>query len=244
MRALTRYQGSEWGLASWGSILESVRTGVDFHERKYGKNFFDWLGGHPEKAKVFDEAMTGLSAFSAEPIAAAYDFSHVGTFVDIGGGHGSQLALLLMANPELKGILFDLEKVIDVAREKPQFKEISTERVEMISGSFFEFVPPGGDIYFMKSILHDWGEEPAAKILENCRKVIREKGKLLVAENLIREDNRPHISKSLDIGMLVLFGGRERTEEEYSKLFTKTGFRLTRTIPTASPYFLIEGEPV
>lgn len=245
MSALAKYAGSTWIVKDWADLLESVEKGLDIYQLKYGETYFQWLEKNPEEHRIFDEAMVNLSNLSNAPIAAVYKFSHYKSIVDIGGGFGPQLAVILKANPHLMGTLFDIPRVIKAAeKEETLNNELLKDRVEFVSGDFFESVPEGKDIYFMKSILHDWMDYEAIKILQSCRKAMHKNSRLLVADMVVISDNKPHFAKLMDNGMLVLLGGKERTPEEFADIFQKAGFKLNRIIPTISPYSLVEGIPV
>ncbi len=153
------------------------------------------------------------------------------------------LAGILKANPQMQGVLFDLPFVIEGAGELLE-KEGVRHRVELASGDFFQSVPAGADAYMMKHIIHDWDDESSVKILRNIHSAMKEKGKVLIVEMVVPEGNEPHPSKALDILMLVIEGGKERTKDEYRKLLEASGFRLAKVIPTKSPYCVIEGERV
>jgi hypothetical protein len=187
--------------------------------------------------------MTSNTLRAAPAIVEAYDFSAVSKVVDIAGGHGLLLAGILKANPHLHGVLFDLPFVIEGAGELLEREGVS-DRVEMASGDFFESVPAGADAYMMKHIIHDWDDESSVKILRNVRSAMNENGKVLIIEMVVPEGNIPSAAKILDIQMLVMETGKERTEDEYRRLLEASGFRLTRIIPTKSPYSVIEGERV
>jgi hypothetical protein len=160
----------------------------------------------------------------------------------VGGGHGSLLAAILQANPKLKGVLFDLPAVITSAQQDQQLtgKGIG-ERCTLETGNFFEAVPKGGDAYLMKRVLHDWDDERCVRILSNCCAVMSEKGRVLVVESVIVTGNDPDRGKLIDIQMLVVSGGRERTREEFAALYRKAGLKLTRVLPTKCPLSIVEG---
>ena len=185
--------------------------------------------------------MTSLSTAENPKIAAAYKFSRIRTLVDVGGGHGSLLATILKANPKLKGVLFDQPSVIARA-EKDQHVTAKgiAERCTLVSGSFFEGVPEGGDAYIMKYILHDWNDEECVKILANCRAAMNTKGRVLVVDNVIPPGNDPHWGKLLDTQMLII-GGRERTKKEFAGLLAKAGLKMIRVVPTKYPLSIVEG---
>jgi hypothetical protein len=228
---------------SFGEFFHSVKTGETGMEKAFGQPIFDYLSTKPEEASVFNQAMIGIHGAEPPAVAAAYDFSGIETLVDIGGGTGNLLTTILAANPELKGVLYDLPHVAAEARSQIERKNLS-DRCQIVSGSFFESVPSGGDAYMMSHIIHDWDEEKCVRILQNCRKAIPDNGRLLLVEMVVPEGNDFHPSKLLDLIMLTVPGGKERTEKEYAELFGKAGFSLTRVVPTASPVSVVEAKPI
>jgi len=235
--------GEDWIWQAWGELPYSVETGGVAHEKVQGMGSFEFFQKNEESGKVFNAAMTNFTRAIIPAVIEGYDFSGVNRLVDIAGGHGLLLAGILKANPHLQGVLFDLPFVIEGAGEMLQKEDVS-DRVELASGDFFESVPAGADAYMMKHIIHDWDDESSIKILQNIRSAMNEKGKVLIIEMVVPEGSEPHPSKALDILMLVMEGGKERTKDEYRKLLDATGFKMTRIIPTKSPYSLIEGEPL
>jgi hypothetical protein len=230
-----------WG--GWGGFLHSVKTGETGFEKTFGQPIFDYLSTRPEEASVFNEAMIGIHGAEPPAVAAAYDFSGIQTLVDVGGGTGNLLTTVLAANPGLKGVLYDLPHVAAEAQSQIERKNLS-DRCEIVSGSFFESVPSGGDAYMMSHIIHDWDEEKCVQILQNCRQAIPDDGRLLLVEMVVPPGNDFHPSKFLDLIMLTIPGGKERTEKEYAELFSKAGFSLTRVVPTASPVSVVEAQPI
>jgi hypothetical protein len=244
--------GSQRGLAimmgeehyrAWVELLHSVRTGECAFEHVYGQNVFTYLSEHPEQGAVFDEAMTGVHGMETHAMLDAYDFSGVGLLVDVGGGNGRTLAGVLRRYPALHGLLYDLPPVIERARPEVLASDLSG-RCTALAGDFFRSVPPGGDVYHLRHIIHDWDDERSTTILRNCRAAMPPHGKLLVVEVVIPPGNEPNWGKMLDLNMLVMPGGLERTEAEYRDLFAAAGFRLARVIPTAADVSVIEGVPV
>ena len=241
MRPMTLFFGDETTLKSWQSLLHSVTTGEPAFEHVFGAQHFDYLSRHPDKAKIFDDAMVSISSMMNTAIAKAYDFSSISTIVDIAGGYGSTLCTILKAHPALRGILFDMPHVIEGARQYIAEQGIA-DRCEVVAGDFFQSLPQGADAYFMKHIIHDWDDERCVKILRNCHAAMPSHGKLLVAERIVPPGNTPSYSKLSDLVMLVMTpGGRERTEAQYRKLFEAGGFKLTRLVPTESEHTVLEG---
>jgi hypothetical protein len=228
---------------AFGELLHSVKTGEPAMEKAFGQPIFDYLGAAPEQASLFNETMIGFHGAEPPAVAAAYDFSDVGTLVDVGGGTGNLLTTILLANPDLRGVLYDQPHVAAEARLEVQKRGLS-ERCEVVEGNFFESVPGGGDAYILSHIIHDWDEQKCVDILENCRRAMEGRGRLLLVEQVIPPGNDLHPSKFLDLIMLTITGGRERTEEEYAALFAKAGFELTRVVPTQSAVSVVEARPV
>ena len=227
---------------SWEEIVYSLQTGKTGFEKVWGMGAFDYLAQHPDEASLFSEAMVGFHGSEPPTVAEAYDFSSAKTVVDIGGASGNMLAAILTRHPSVRGVLYDLPHVVRDAPALLKARGID-DRVTIESGSFFERVPSGGDVYIMSHIIHDWTEEQCLTILSNCKKAMRPDSRLLIVETVIPEDNSPHQGKLQDLVMLVLPGGQERTEAEYDSLLTKGGFKLRRVIPTASVVSLVEAVP-
>jgi O-methyltransferase domain len=206
------------------------------HDRRVG-----FAGDQPEFAAVFNEGMTSASETEIEPVLAAYDFSDFGTIVDVGGEHGRLLAAILRRAPRARGILFDAESVVAGAPVVLDAAGVA-DRTAVVGGSFFESVPSGGDAYVLKHIVHDWDESKVLEILRNVRSAMAANTKLLVIETVIPADDREHLSKLLDLEMLVAGTGKERTAVEYRQLLNRAGFRNTRVIPTVGPASIVESE--
>jgi cyclopropane fatty-acyl-phospholipid synthase-like methyltransferase len=158
--------------------------------------------------------------------------------MDVGGGHGGLITSILQRNPEMSGVLFDSPQVIEGA--VLQDSDVAN-RCEMIGGNFFESVPAGADAIILKWIIHDWNDEQSVAILKNCYRALPANGKLMLVEAVVPATSEPHFSKFIDLNMLVMTGGRERTEAEFRKLYEDSGFKLTRVVPTESPFSVIEG---
>ena len=240
--ALMMVEGYNW--QAWGRLIDGVKTGGVPFEAVHKMKVFEYLAQHPEDGRVFAESMASISATESSAVAEAYDFSRVHSLVDVGGSHGHLLAAILKRNRRLRGGLFDQPSVVALASQSPYVTAPAVaKRVELVPGDFFESVPVGADAYLMKYVLHDWADELCVKILSNCRKAIAPGGRLLVVDTVIPPGNAPHWGKLLDINMLVVAGGRERTREELRALFAGAGFKLSRVIPTRCPLSIVEGVP-
>jgi O-methyltransferase domain/Dimerisation domain len=240
MRNGVIFMGEEWHWRVWGDMLYSVRTGKPGWGHVHGgAEVFDYFAKNPEQAEIFNSAMTDMSTVTAPSVVEGYDFSGIETLTDIAGGHGYLLAQVLKAYPKMKGILFDMQQVIAGAGELLESEGVAG-RVEQVAGDFFASVPKGADAYIMKHIIHDWDDERAIKILSNIREAMRADGKVLIVETVVPEGNEPHYSKLLDLEMLSSPGGAERTAEEYRELLAAAGLRLTRIVPTKSPFSIVE----
>jgi SAM-dependent methyltransferase len=170
----------------------------------------------------------------------AYDFGAIGTLVDVGGGHGRLLAKILRRHPKMRGIVFDRPGLSAAARNELARMGLA-DRCDFVGGDFLESVPPGGDAYIMSHTLHNWPDAEALAILRNCRNALPAGGKVLVLEAVINEGNEPDWGKLMDLEMLMMFGGRDRTSRELSQLFREARFELTRVIPTRSTTSIVEG---
>ena len=224
----------------YAETMHSVKTGETVGEKVVGMPVFEYFEREPEISARFNNAMTNFSASVVPAVLPAYDFSGIDVLVDIAGGHGMILASILKQYPKMRGILFDLEHVIAGATA---FDALGVrDRVQTMSGDFFKAVPAGGDAYIMKHIIHDWDDERASVILKNIRKALDGKphGKVILLEAVIKPGNDPDLGKLIDLEMLLLPGGRERTETEFAALFNRSGFELTRVIPTQSPVSVVE----
>jgi hypothetical protein len=228
--------GEDWLWQAYGNMTHSVRTGAPAFTKTHGQPLYGYLHAHPRAAARFNAAMTGFSGHEAAAILDAYDFSEARRVVDIGGGHGALLAALLRAHPTMTGTLFDLPSV--VAGAESVLSEIG-ERARAVAGDFFDEAPAGADLYVMKSVLHNWDDTDALRILSTCRAAMAADARLLVIERVVPEGNAPAEAKLFDINMLVVAGGRERTELEYRRLFAAAGLAQERIIATRAPLSVI-----
>jgi hypothetical protein len=239
LRDFIRMINSEPYLA-FDQLLHSLRTGKPAFDKVFGSSRFDWLSEHPEQAALFQRAMIDLSQGSNEAVAEGYDFRPFKRVVDLGGGHGQLLAEILVRNPHLSGVLFDLPSGVAAAQRGVGGH---LPRAEFIAGNFFESVP-AGDIYVIKKVIHDWDDERAAAILRNCRQAMLPNAKILVAETLVPPGDEPNQIKQVDVLMLAVTGGLERTEAQYAALFEDAGLKLGRVIPTRGPISILEASAV
>ena len=234
--------GGELLTRSLDNLLYSVQTGKTAFERSFGVPVFDWLQANPVQASLFNDTMRGFHGMEPAAVAAAYDFSTFESIADIGGSTGNMLATILSRYPGPRGILFDLPHVV---REAPAFLQQRgvTDRIRIEAGSFFEGVPVGADAYVLSHVIHDWNQEQCLTILGHCRRAMPSRGSLLLVEMVLPEGDAPHPGKLLDMVMLTVPGGEERTPSQYSTLLDQAGFRMTRVVPTASLVSIVEAVP-
>ena len=227
-------------LRVYADYLHSVKTSGTAMEHVTGTRAFEYFEKNKEEGDVFNLGMTNFSALFSGPVLDAYDFGGLGTLSDIAGGHGLFLAAILEKHPELRGILFEMPYLQEAAKKNVESLGLSA-RCQVVSGDFFKAVPPA-DSYVMKSIIHDWDDGRASAILQNCANAMRGKGKVILVELVITPGNNPDFGKWIDIEMLALAGGRERTEAEFAALFRSAGLRLARVVRTKCPYCVLEAE--
>jgi hypothetical protein len=233
------WQNIHWD--TFRELPEAIRTGGIAFDQAFGQGFFDYLATHPEANSAFDRRMASLSRAENPSIAAAFPFGDCRRVLDIGGGQGGLLVEVLRRYPALQVGLMEQPQVLaepaDVARAG------LLDRVELIRGDFFADVPAGFDVYFLKRIIHDWDDERAVRILRNCRESMGAGARVAVADAVMRPGNDPDPNKYLDLSIMALTPGKERTAAEFAELFTAAGLRLTRVIPTELPstIAIIEG---
>jgi hypothetical protein len=223
----------------WSKLLYSAQTGQSAFDKYFGVPFFDHLTSNPDEASMFSDLLIGLNSADPPAVAAAYDFSAFSHIADIGGATGHLLATVLASHAGPRGTLFDLPHNQAGADELIQSRGMA-DRVSFTPGSFFESVPAGCDLYMLSHIIHDWSEEQCLTILRNCHRAMSPTSRLLIIEMVLPEGNAFHPGKMLDITMLALTPGQERTETEYRALLEKANFRLTRVIPTNSAVSIVE----
>jgi hypothetical protein len=233
------FVGTPYHRASWGDLLHTVQTGETAFRHMYGTDIWEYRSREPEAGVLFDRAMTALSRGAAQAVVAAYDFSRFPRIVDVGGGHGAMLAAILASHPSARGVLFDQPNVVAGAAEVLEPAGVA-DRCEIVGGSFFAAVPGGGDVYLLKAILHDWEDAEAGAILRNCRQAAGPGATLLVLERVVALPNEDPMTKLSDLNMMVMTGGRERTEAEFAALLSAAGFRMTAVVRTGAPISVIE----
>lgn len=215
----------------WGRFEEALRTGEATAPQVLGMPMWDYYAVHTDEGDHFSRAMGELSAMAMAEVTGVIDASTAGVVVDVGGAYGPLLAKLLEQNPQARGILFDLPSVVDRARLQVSESPLAG-RIDVVGGDFFQEVPGGGDLYVLKSILHDWDDEHAIRILTSCRRAAPRGSRLLVIEMVVPEPWAPSPVHLIDLNLLVMMGGVERTQSEYAALLVGSGWELQRASPT------------
>lgn len=241
--AQTLMFGEPWLTLPLRHFSQTLAMGISTIQAEYGTDLFAYLSKHPESEQIFQQSMSAYSRSGIPSIMSAYDFSQFRTIVDVGGGHGTLMEQLLLAAPGVRGIVFDQPAIIQGTIELMKNSGLE-ERCECVGGSFFETVPAGGDAYVMKHIIHDWSDDEAVTILSHCREAMGDNGKLLLLEIVVDSENDRKFGKILDIEMLMISSGKERTKAEYEQLLLDAGFRLQNIIPTSTHMSIIEGLPI
>lgn len=244
LRDMVLWMGNKMHYDTYSEMVHAVKTGDTVTEKVYGAACFEYLEKNKDVSDVFNAAMTMFSRMLTPRVLEAYDFSWLDgkTLVDIGGGHGMLLTSILKQNPGVNGVIFDLGHVLQGGEARIKEAGLSS-RCTMCGGDFFVSVPEA-DAYIMKHIIHDWSDERAITILRNCHRAGKGKARVILVESVLAPGNEPHFAKWIDLEMLLLPGGRERTAEEFGALFEKAGMRLNRIIPTKSPVCVLEAEKV
>jgi hypothetical protein len=238
MRDMAIAQTATGHWAPWGSFTEAVRTGRAQSEKALGKSIFEHYAENGEERSAFMGAMQNLSALVASELVRLVDWSGVQTVADIGGSDGTLVSAVLEACAETRGVLLDLPGVADKARGAVEARGLA-ERCEVVGGDFFESVP-AADAYVLKQILHDWDDDQNVRILRNIAKALPKGGRVLVVEMIIPDDDSPSPAQLMDLNMLAMLPGRERTEAEYAALFEAAGLQLRSVTHTHSPFQIIE----
>jgi hypothetical protein len=221
-----------------GNLLHSVRTGETAFDHLYGKGHFEWMAENADASSTFNKAMAQSLRRQRNPVES-YDYSGKRVIVDVGGGRGDLISSVLVANPAMEGILFDLPQGSAEARSLLKTKGVEN-RCHIKTGSFFDSIPAGGDVYVLSRILHDWPDDKAATILANCRKAVKDDSTLLIRDNVLSDNDVQ--GSTLDITMMIMTGGEERTESEWKSLLKSAGFALTRVYKKEGQLDLIEAK--
>ena len=237
MRAVVRMFGLPVNWRISGALEESVRTGLPATPKVLPEGHWGYFAEHPEENAIFNAAMEGKAHGQVAGVLGAYDFSGFGTVGDIGGGRGHLLRAVLEAAPDATGVLFDLPHVIEGVAE------LASKRLSLQAGDFFKDPLPTCDAYLIMEVIHDWGDEEAVAILKALRSAAPPHAKILVIEQLIPPTGRPDWAMTLDIHMLVLLGGRQRTRTEYEELFREAGLSMQRQVDTAGGISILEATP-
>jgi len=241
LRPMVRTAWQDVILDTYRQLPKAIKGGDPAFNLAHGQDFFEYLAANSEIGDLFDASMALMSAPENEALANAYDFSRVKCVVDVGGGRGGFLAALLGVNRHLKGVLFDQSHVIS---EPSHLEEAGVmNRCQIVDGNFFEAVPSHGDVYVLKRILHDWDDANAITILKSCRNALRPEDRLLVMDAVLKPGNGPDLNKALDVGIMALTRGRERTQADFERIFEAAGISLTRIIvaPSPSTMSIVEG---
>ncbi|MEU7739026.1 methyltransferase [Nonomuraea sp. NPDC049158] len=243
IRSSIRMIGEDGFWYAMGRLPDTVRTGSSAFVTKHGQ-VYEYLATKPDTARIFDAYMTARAISFTEALVKQYDFAGVGTLVDVAGGRGHILATVMHSHPDMRGILYDLGHVADGARELLATEGLA-DRSEAVAGDFFASVPAGADAYLLASVLHNWGDGDAVRILRNVRRAMNPGGRVLVLEAVLPDDDAPHVGKDLDLRMLALLNGaRERSREEYATLFAQADLELAEVIELAAGASLLEVRPV
>jgi hypothetical protein len=214
-----------------GELLHSVQTGSPAFNQAFGASLFDFLQQNSNAAGAFHRGMTSLASLFAQAVLLAYDFSDITSIVDVGGGEGELLLKILNLYPEMTGIVFDLSAPL----ESPRIEASAAEQCSYIAGDFFDCVPENAQAYLLCGVIHDWSDDLAEVILKNCRNAMAKNGRVLVIETIVPENGSSSFSKILDLNMMVMTTGRERTKAEFVSLFDAAGLKVTRVVPTMAP---------
>jgi ubiquinone/menaquinone biosynthesis C-methylase UbiE len=225
-----------------GNLLHSVQTGSPAFNNVFGASLFDYLQQNVDAANSFNQGMANVSSMLAHAVLMAYDFAGISSIVDIGGGQGKLLEKILQFSPNTRGTVFDTASTIERAKQQLDNSAWSG-RCSYVVGNFFNSVPQGADAYILCGVIHDWDDSRAITILRNCRQAMAENGRVLLVDMVVPDTNAMSFSKLLDLNMLAMTGGRERTKAEFSALLDAADYKLTRIIPTMAPQSVIEAVP-
>jgi ubiquinone/menaquinone biosynthesis C-methylase UbiE len=240
MKYMILHQFGETNMILFTQFTECIRTGEGNTSKILGKRIFQYLEENPAKNEIYNKSMDNSSGLVSLALLSAYDFKGIKTLVDVGGGHGIMLVNILEKYSDMKGILFDQHHVIDPAK-KMVGESVLQERFRVVVGNFFNDIPAGADAYFLKNILHVFSDEDCLNLLGKIHSVMAQNGKLIILETVIEPDNKPSFGKLVDLLMMTgTEGGKERTYEEFSDLFNRSGFQVSKLIRTIAPLSVLE----
>jgi C-methyltransferase len=240
---LARFYGSERYRELWSLLVDAVRTGQSVVPSMLGTDGFSYLAEDPDLASLFNNAHTAIAGIAAASVVDAYDFGRFPVIVDVGGGHGRLLAAILAATPSARGVVYDLPDVVTGAPVVLDRAGVSS-RARVEGGSFFDSVPTGGDAYVLQLVIHDWGDEATQTILRNVAAAAHDQATLLLVEMVIPRHHREFPGNWVDLELLLLTEGHERTAAQHRELLRRSGFHLTRIVQTVSPVCVIEASRI
>jgi hypothetical protein len=224
---------------AWEGLPQAVQTGEATFASVHGIGFWDYLTDQPEEGALFDGAMTGVAGMRGQALLAVRDLSEISTVVDVGGGQGQLLSPILNAVPGLRGVVFDRPEVAEGARAAIQAAGLA-ERCTFVGGDFFTMVPSGAEGYILAQVLHDWPDEEATQILQVCHRAMAPGARIWLIEQVVPPGDDLDWSKLIDLHMLVLFGAKERTGDEYHALLEAAGFGDVSVLSTPTPWSVVE----
>jgi hypothetical protein len=233
MRGFPRMMGLPVFQTVIDRLMHAVRTGSPSMETVEPDGLWAYLQGRPDEYEVFGQAMTAKAVADIAAVLGAYDFGPFGTIADVGGGRGHLLRAILDAVPSAEGVLFDLPEVVTAV-------DFEHERLTPQAGDFFADDLPPADAYILMEVMHDWPDDQCVTILERIRRAARRAATVLVIENVIAEDRADPRGRTLDVVMLAVTGGRERTASELGVLFERAGLENGRVVPTAGPLRIVQ----
>ncbi|MFW6691848.1 methyltransferase [Streptomyces sp. MAR4 CNX-425] len=241
LRDLALYDGTASHWAPWGNLSKAIRTGSPQTVATLGAPIFDWLAVHPEEAAVFTASMNAMTQGLAHQLADVIDLKDARTAVDVGGASGNFIHTLMLRHTELTGVVLDLPHAHAEAMASAERLDVA-DRFTFVDGDFFEKVP-AGDVHLLKFVLHDWDDDSAVRILENCRDSLTPGGRVLIAELIVDRPGEPGLPPLMDLNMMALATGRERSVDEFQRLFQRAGLTLSRMSASASLVSVLEAVP-
>lgn len=236
LKDLAAFVGSPAQWAPWSALAEGIRKGCSAYEATHGESLYQWLDNNPDDAKLYDQGIDGFTAGIGRNLAERHDFADVRTIVDVGGGIGGTLAAILNRWPSIQGVLVDRPQVLDRAQAHLRRAGVAG-RCRFEGRDFFDPLPTGGNVYLVKHVLHNWGDEDAIRILRRCREAVAPGGRLLVVEGVLFPAPGRNMSRLMDLEMMVLFGiGKSRTKQAFKSLMKRGGWVLEHTTVPLSPF--------